>query len=345
MKTHVKLFFDYLKSRKWVLLLFIFFALTSLVLGYVYQLPLERALLEIAIGSFVVALAVIIDFSQFYIKHRELTHLNQSPLIDSTDLPETKNILEEDYQKIIQQIQQLLAKTETDFAQDEQDILDYFTTWVHQIKVPIAALHLILQEEDSQLSDEIEEQLFHIDQYVNVILQYVRLGSSSTDYHFQSTSLDHLLRESIKKFAPSFIRKKLSLDYDPIYFEVITDPKWFSFVIDQLLSNALKYTSEGTISIYLKDEKLVIEDTGIGILPEDLPRIGERNFTGFTGRKQKSATGIGLYLSKQICQKLGHQIVLFSVPDQGTQVEIQFTPDQIVSQSNKNVRNQGELSD
>uniref|UniRef100_UPI00403F4EF6 sensor histidine kinase n=1 Tax=Candidatus Enterococcus willemsii TaxID=1857215 RepID=UPI00403F4EF6 len=329
MKVKLRLFQKYLLNRKIVLSLFLFFALVNLVVGYVYQLPVERALLSIAISGFVVLIVGAIDFIRFYEKHRLLTHLRQRVVIGSMELPETNQLIEEEYQKIIQEMQEELLKLENTFEQSEQEILDYFTTWVHQIKVPIAALHLILQTEDSELSDEISEQLFHIDQYVNLILQYVRLGSSSTDYVFQETSLDELVRENIKKYAPSFIRKNLALHYEPITLTVLTDPKWLSFVIDQLLSNAVKYTNQGAVSIYLEDQQLVIEDTGIGILPEDLPRIGERNFTGCTGRQQKTATGIGLYLSKQIIEKLGHRISVSSVPNKGTKVMIQFSTEQL----------------
>lgn len=329
MKAKWRVFQKYLLNRKTVLGLFLFFALVNLGVGYVYQLPVERSLLSIAISGFVVLVIGAIDFLRFYEKHRLLTHLRQRVVIGSMELPETNQLIEEEYQKIIQKMQEELLKLENMFEQSEQEILDYFTTWVHQIKVPIAALHLILQTEDSELSDEISEQLFHIDQYVNLILQYVRLGSSSTDYAFQETSLDELVRENIKKYAPSFIRKNLALHYERITLTVLTDPKWLSFVIDQLLSNAVKYTNQGAVSIYLENQQLVIEDTGIGILPEDLPRIGERNFTGFTGRQQKTATGIGLYLSKQIIEKLGHRISVSSAPNKGTKVMIQFATEQL----------------
>lgn len=312
-----------------VLLLFCFFAIVNLVVGFVYQLPMERAFLTIAISSFVTLIVGYFDFVYFLKKHQDLNRLKQQLVIGSLVLPATDQLIECDYQTIIQEMQQMLLKIESEFEELEQEILDYVTTWIHQIKVPIAALDLIVQEEDSQFSDEVEEQLFNIDQYVNLILQYIRLGSSSTDYRFQETNLDNLIRENIKKYASSFIRKQLSLDYKPTDLQVITDPKWLGFVIDQLLSNALKYTNEGKISIYLEKDCLIIEDTGIGILPEDLPRIGERNFTGFTGRQQKAATGIGFYLSKQIIKKLGHHIELSSIPNKGTKVAIHFASNQL----------------
>ncbi|AYW45270.1 HAMP domain-containing histidine kinase [Tetragenococcus koreensis] len=331
MKAKTRLFTQYLLNRKYFLILCFLFAIVNLLVGYVYQLPLERALLAIAICGFLTVIIGAFDFYQFYEKHTKLASLYKQEVIDLKKLPEVKNLIENDYQEVVQKIQERLLKLENDSAQSEQEILDYFTTWVHQIKVPISALHLILQEHDQENSDEMEEQLFKIDQYVNLILQYVRLGSSSTDYHFQEVNLDELIRENIKKYAPSFIRKNLALQYEPTNFYLITDPKWLGFVIDQLLSNALKYTNKGAITIYLEKQALVIEDTGIGILPEDLPRIGKRNFTGFTGRKHKNATGIGFYLCKQIAQKLGHSIILSSVPKKGTKVSIQFDEQDILT--------------
>lgn len=329
LKNHILI--QYLYHRRILLLLGSFFAIVDIIVGYVYQLPLERALLTIAMSGFVTIIVSIFDFYHFYQTHTKLKRLFKQENFEPSALPKNRGLIEKDYQKIIQKMYDHLQQLENNSLQSEKEILDYFTTWVHQIKVPISALHLILQDQKEEISDELDEQLFKIDQYVNLILQYVRLGSSSTDYHFQEVNLDDLIRENIKKYAPSFIRKNLALQYDPINFHIVSDPKWLSFVIEQLLSNALKYTDQGSISIYLKNQALVIEDTGIGILAEDLPRIGERNFTGFTGRQHKSATGIGFYLSKQILQKLGHHITLSSEPRKGTQVFIHFAEEEILT--------------
>lgn len=331
MKTKGVLLLQYLYKQRTFLFLCLFFAVVNIVVGYVYQLPLERALLSIAISSFVVIIIGVFDFYHFYTKRTQLARLKSSEEVTFKDLPESNDSVEKDYQVIIQKINQQLLALENEAAHTEQEILDYFTTWVHQIKVPIAALHLILQEDEAEVSDELEEQLFKIDQYVNLILQYVRLESSSTDYHFQEVDVDDLIRENSKKYAPSFIRKKLTLHYEMIHLRVVTDAKWLSFVIDQLLSNALKYTHEGSISIYLENQSLVIADTGIGISAEDLPRVGQRNFTGFTGRQQKNATGIGFYLSKQVIQKLGHQLFLSSKVKKGTKVSIHFDKQEMVT--------------
>ena len=156
-----------------------------------------------------------------------------------------------------------------------------------------------------------------------MVLCYLRLNSSSTDYLIQEYSLDDIIKQAVKKFAGQFIRKKIRLDFQQTQARVITDEKWLSFVIEQVLSNALKYTPSGTITINMEAPKtLCIRDTGIGIAPEDLPRIFEKGYTGYNGRKDKKASGIGLYLCRRICENLGHRITANSSLESGTVIRI-----------------------
>lgn len=202
-------------------------------------------------------------------------------------------------------------------------MMEYYTIWVHQIKTPIAAMRLQLQGEDSDSSRELLEELQRIEQYVEMVLTYLRLDSGSTDYVLKKYDLDDIIRQAVRKYASQFIRKKIRLTYEPLSCEVLTDEKWLLFVIEQVLSNALKYTRSGEISITLEAPKtLCIRDTGIGIAPEDLPRIFEKGFTGYNGRNDKKASGIGLYLCRRICSRLNHEIIITSKVDVGTEVRI-----------------------
>lgn len=216
-------------------------------------------------------------------------------------------------------------QTVSNMDRRSSDMIDYYTMWAHQIKTPIAAMHLLIQDDGSEYEHELKQELFKIEQYVQMVLQYLRLESDYTDFVIRKLELDSVIKQSVKKFAGQFIRKKLSLVYEETGETVLSDEKWLSFVIEQLLSNALKYTVKGKISIYMeKDKTLVIEDTGIGISIEDLPRVFEKGFTGYNGRTDKKSTGIGLCLCKRICEKLGHRIWIESVSGEGTKVKIRL---------------------
>ena len=166
-------------------------------------------------------------------------------------------------------------------------------------------------------------ELIKIEQYVEMVLDYLRAGKMSSDLLIEEYSLDKIIRQAIRKYARMFILKKISLEYTEIPVKVLTDEKWLVFVLEQIISNALKYTHKGKIAIYMEEREektLVIEDTGIGIRSEDIPRVFQRGFTGYNGRQDKKSTGIGLYLSKQILEKLHHRIRIESQVEIGTRV-------------------------
>lgn len=206
------------------------------------------------------------------------------------------------------------------------DTIEYYTVWAHQIKTPIAAMKLTLQNEDTQAARQLFAELFRIEQYVDMVMAYLRLNSKTTDFVFREFEIDRIIKNSVKRFSSEFINRKIKLEYTPTDSKLITDEKWFSFVFEQILSNALKYTpSDGTIKIYMKDGKsLCISDTGIGIDEADLPRIFEKGYTGANGRTDMRASGIGLYLCKNICEKLGCGLSVRSETGKGTEVTINF---------------------
>ena len=209
------------------------------------------------------------------------------------------------------------------------DMVDYYTMWVHQIKTPIASMHLILQKEDSEDSRRLRAELFRVEQYVQMVLCFLRLDSDFTDYVIKEYRVDDIIRPAVRRLAPQFIMKKLALEYEQTDVAVLTDEKWLSFVVEQILSNAVKYTSSGSISIKCDGDRLVISDTGIGIAAEDLPRIFDKGYTGFNGRADRKASGIGLYLCRRICDNLGHSIKAESAPGHGTTIIIGLERDKL----------------
>ncbi len=200
-----------------------------------------------------------------------------------------------------------------------EDARRYYALWSHQIKTPLAALKLLAREEEPDRR-AMELELLKAGQYVEMALQYQRMAGGTGDLVLQEYSLEKLVRQAVKKTAPLFIYKNLALEIGELTGTVVTDEKWLVFVLEQILTNAVKYTRQGTVRIRQNGETLTVEDTGIGILPEDLPRVFEWGYTGFNGREDKHSTGIGLCLCRQMMRRLDHEIRLESVPGKGTKV-------------------------
>ena len=257
-------------------------------------------------------------------KHRTLCALTDALTEDM--LPEPSGVDDADYRRIITLLQEARRAQASDAARRYGDMVEYYTIWAHQIKTPIAAMRLTLQNEDTALSRRLTAELGRVERYVEMVLAYLRLDADSTDYVLREYELDPIVRGAVKKFSGEFIARRLALDFRPTQLRVLTDEKWLSFVLEQLISNALKYTPEGGISIYAEaPATLCIADTGIGIAPEDLPRIFEQGFTGYNGRGDKRASGLGLYLCRRICRNLGHTISVRSEPGKGTTVRLDLS--------------------
>ena len=303
----------YIKQSIKVLLLFIVFALVFCIVFSLYNLETEAIYYSIILCAFIGLIYICINFINYYKKHIQLYKLQNEISISLENLPSPKTLMEEDYTNLILTLNKEYKTyiSKSDIA--KSDMIDYYTMWVHQIKTPISAMKLLIQTSESEISSDLSSELFKIEQYVEMVLSYIRLGSNENDFVIKEYDLDNIVRQAIRKYAPLFIRKKINLDFQPTTYKVLTDEKWLVFVIEQLLSNAIKYTNKGKISIYpLENKKLVIEDTGIGISKEDIPRIFDKGFTGYNGRTDKKATGLGLYLCKNILDKLSHKISIES---------------------------------
>ncbi len=326
----MKFLISYLNYRKKVILVFLIFAVIFSVSFALYHLPLGAVLYPLALCLLVALIFVIRDFNNIRKTHKDLEKIKKLTVYGMEFLPEAKNEIERDYGDVanilFEENKQIRLKMEERY----NEMIDYYTMWAHQIKTPIAAMRLNLQNEDSDFSRRLTEDLQRIEQYVEMVLCYLRLDSNSSDYVIREYDIDGIVRQGIKKFASQFIRKKIKLDYRPSDLKVVTDEKWLLFVIEQVLSNSLKYTKQGSISVFVNNnQELCIKDTGIGIAPEDLPRIFENGYTGYNGRNDKKASGIGLYLCKRICKNLGHEITASSVLGEGTTIKINLNQKKI----------------
>ena len=315
---------SYLKKNIKVYILFIVFIFIFFIMFYLYNLPLE-ALIYTGSFCFLAALiASISDYANYKESYKKLNFLEQNILNDLDALPKSLDIRIDYYHKIIEKLYEELEKLTQENRQKNTDMVDYYSMWVHQIKTPIAAMNFLLDNEEVD-QKILQQELFKIERYVEMVLTYIRLDSISSDYVITKINLDEVVKDSVKKYATIFINKKIKLNYVSHETMVISDKKWLSFAFEQILGNSVKYTStSGEIKIETCENKLVIEDNGMGIKEEDLPRIFEKGFTGFNGRYEKKSSGLGLYLCKKTLDKLGHHIEISSKVGEGTRIEITF---------------------
>lgn len=298
------------------------FILIYIISFLLFRLPKEVLYYTLSLFLLTGTVVMAADFRRFCLKHTRLLHMLHTP-VEPDYLPEADTGIEQDYQNLILLLAEEQKTLDMENRRRYADMTDYYTMWVHQIKTPIASMHLALRGQDTDFSRALRGDLQKIEQYVEMVLCYLRLDSDTTDYVIKELELDAVVRQAVRRMAPQFIGKKISLSYEPLNTKVLTDEKWLLFVVEQVLSNALKYTKKGQITITLEEpQTLCISDTGIGIAAEDLPRIFEKGFTGFNGREDKKSTGLGLYLCRRICQNLGHRITAESAVDHGTTVRI-----------------------
>ena len=341
MKDFTHILVSYLKRNiKFIVIVLV----TSVIFRTVfslYSLPWEATGYAALLSGVFILIMGIAGFASFYRRHKILEKVRNSIAVSNVELPAPKDLLEKDYQELLKITDRKRMDTVNEKDTAYSDMMEYYTMWAHQIKTPIAAMRLLLQSEppkqpeyrdrqDRQdrpgINGELLEQLFRVEQYVEMVMQYLRMENMSGDLLVKRYSLDIIVKQAVRKYSKTFIRKKIRLSYKNLNRMVLTDEKWLVFVVEQILSNALKYTREGgTVSVYMdadSPDTLVIGDTGVGIEPEDLPRIFERGYTGYNGRADKKSTGIGLYLCKSILNKLSHTIEIESEAGKGTKVRI-----------------------
>lgn len=325
--------YTYLKLRAGQILLYL--AVLGIFWGvlYLYNIRRDALIYAVILSAALFAGAGGLGLLR-YCRHQKQAEEALLLLPDELrDMPNPLDRTEMIYQERLTQMFHDYEEMNTNARITHQEMIDYYSLWAHQIKTPIAAMHLLLQSYEEGGMEEgqgefvypMKMELFKTEQYVEMVLSYLRLSEMSSDLSLKWYETDQIVRQAVRKYAQLFILKKIRLNYRKCEGKILTDEKWLLLVLEQLLSNALKYTLEGCISIYMEpgeEDVLVIEDTGIGIQAEDLPRIFEKGFTGYNGRKDKKSTGIGLYLCKTICTKLNHGLEIESEVGKGTKVKL-----------------------
>lgn len=335
--AQMKLFFEYLKYKLKYILTFLLFALFFAVSFALFHLPIAAVIYPTLICTTFSIILFIFGFLKTLKRHKEFSRLSKFDCLSPSSLPSPDSIYGDDCLCLIEKLTDNMAASEEEMNIKYSEMINYYTTWAHQIKTPLSSMRLTVGSEDSELCRRIANDLVRTEQYVDMVMVFLRLDSTSSDYVLCPCDMDSVLLSSVKKFAGEFIYRKIKLEYTHVNINAVSDEKWIGFVIEQLLSNALKYTRQGSIKIYSPEQSLLcIQDTGIGISPEDLPRIFENGYTGQNGRSDKKASGIGLYLCKRICDNLGHKISVESKLGEGCRITLDF------SQYNMNKFNQND---
>ncbi len=313
----------YLRAQRRGMLFLGFCCLIFTVSFALYGLPLGAVLYPAALCAAAGGIILLLSLRKSRAVCQELSLMQHHPADLPDELPAAQSPQEQAYQALLLALHADRQKLKSNMNARYHDMTEYYTVWAHQIKTPIAAIRLALQNEDTPLSRRLTGEVGRVEQYVQMALTYLRLGSDSSDYVIRSCALDDIVRPAVRRFAGEFIQRKIQLNYQMLNYTVITDEKWLGFVVEQVLSNALKYTPQGSVSIYMEPEGvLCIRDTGIGIAPEDLPRVFEKGYTGYNGRSHRKASGLGLYLCREILTRLGHSVSAESQVDHGTTIRI-----------------------
>ena len=313
---------DFLREKRQLLFFLLFFEGALCLIYGLYGLPWGPAGYTCLVTAVVTLGLLTAGFFSWKRKRRQLLILKRQAeqSLETADLPKAETPLEEIYQEIIRDQEKRCQREQKESREKLVRSREYYTRWSHQIKTPIAAMELLLQEEPAD-ARALKRELLKTSQYVEMALSYQRMEGEGNDLVIQRYELRPVVMQAVKKVSPLLIHKHISFSAGDLSGEVLTDEKWLVFVLEQLLTNASKYTKEGgSVRIGQENGLLVLRDTGIGIRPEDLPRIFEWGYTGYNGRLDKRSTGVGLALVKQVMEMLGNKIEIRSVLGEGTEV-------------------------
>ena len=233
-------------------------------------------------------------------------------------------VKKEDMAKRIEELEIENKTLQSKIIDERKDLEEYFLLWIHQIKTPITVCNLILGKPDAD--HRLKEQMIYIEEYTNMAMNYLKLLERTSDMDIYEVDLDIIISSIVKKYSLIFIEKKISLDYTPTNVKVISDAKWLFIMLEQIISNSLKYTKSGKISINFDKEllKLSIKDTGIGIPSKDIKKIFDRGYSGFNGRVNEKSSGLGLYMVGRIAQILNIKIEVYSKLNIGSEFNFIF---------------------
>ena len=296
----MKLFLDYMKNQSVILFGYLLVCIVFITIFVLATIEMEYVFLGIEILGFILLIYLIVHWFQY----QKLSDVKDD---NERLLNENKNL-------------------KSEMLNQKDDLNAYFLMWLHQIKTPMTVSKLLLEKPDETTNTKLKMQLMYIEQYINMAMNYLKMIDYSTDMDITQVNLDDIIKNLLKKYSLLFIHNHISLEYQSNLKYVVSDSQWLTILIEQILSNALKYTENGKITIqYLEDKHaLEIRDTGIGIRSEDIPKIFDRGYSGFNGRMNEKSSGLGLYLARKISERLNIQIEVESKLSKGSVFRLVF---------------------
>ena len=330
----------FLKEKAITILLLLFGIITIeiFLMAYNVGLFIKIYIPHIIMGLYVVSIAIeYFKKKKFYDNlSNMLEELEEEYLI--TEIINTPDFLEGKILKnTIETIDKSMLENVNKYKYMTEDYKEYIELWIHEIKIPIATSKMVIENNKNAITKSIDEELDKVENYIEQALFYARSNTVEKDYYIRKVVLKEIVNESIKKNKSSLIQEKISIDIHDLEIEVNTDNKWIVFILNQIIQNSIKYRKKenSVIEIYANQGKenviLYIKDNGIGIKQGEITRVFEKGFTGTNGRlSNKKSTGIGLYLCKKLCNKLGIGIELNSVQNEGTEVKLVFPKDSYI---------------
>lgn len=306
------------------------FVLHSSIFAIVYFLTYQTPRVFLTAFQITLALFVLSMAIQFYFYTRKTQRAKATEYEDQSVPSEyISQLYEENYLLLAEQLKD---KNRQDMEK-QSELVDYFSLWIHQIKTPVSAMSLVLQRQKEKGDEhkKLEQELIYLNDYIHLALNYLKLEETGKELEIETIELDDLIKTVVKKYAILFIYNKIKLDFEPTHLTIQSDRKWVQVLIEQIISNSLKYTKQGTIRVYAgSGQHLIVEDTGSGISPSDLPKIFEKGYTGLNGRLHDKSTGIGLFISRKITRRLNITLDIESELNVGTKAMIDFSNEESV---------------
>ena len=329
----------YLKDKLYFIILFITFLSLIILLLVGFKVSLELIIVIISLLVIFAILVLIIEYLKKRSFYNEFVNIVDKldkkylviEMLNSPNFQEGEILYNELFE-----INKSMLENIKNYEISMNDFKDYIEMWIHEVKIPLSSLILMIHNNKNNISSKMVDQVNRLDNYVDQVLFYVRAENAEKDYLIKKTELNKVINKIALKNKDYILENNICFSVLNCEKKVLTDSKWLEFIIDQIINNSIKYKREivsSFIKIYTEENneelRLIIYDNGIGIDAKDLPRVFDKTYTGTNGRLKSKSTGMGLYIAKNLCEKLGHKIAIESKVNEYTKVIITFNKESI----------------